>query len=98
MSAESNLQRANKREEYSNSELIPTEQSDHSVSKVQSILTQILNLWQNAIASLTEESEINEWQEKDRYNHIHWYESDPLTSECVLRDRFLRDQRQDLDR
>jgi hypothetical protein len=92
MSAESNLLKANQWKEYCDLELIPTEQSDRTVSIVQSIMALIGNLWQNAIASLTEEPKLNEWQEKDRHDRIHWHEYDPLTSECFLRDRFFRDQ------
>ncbi len=97
MSAESNLQNASQWKEYCNLELIPTKKIDRSVSKVQSILTLIENLWQKAIASLTEESELNEWQGKDGGEHIHWHEYDPWTSECFLRDRFFRDQLNDLN-
>ncbi|WP_019498029.1 hypothetical protein [Pseudanabaena sp. PCC 6802] len=92
---ESDRQKADKWQKYSDSDQIPTEQSDRSVSKVQSILTLIGNLWQNAIASLTKEPEIHERQEKDRSD---WHEYDPWTSECFLRDRFFRDQLNDLDR
>lgn len=96
-STESDLQEANKWKEHCDLELIPTQQSDRSVSKVQSMLALIENLWQNAIASLTEEPELNVWQKKDRYDHINWYDYDPWTSECFLRDRFFRDQCHDLN-
>lgn len=89
---QSDLQNASQWKEYCNLELIPTKKIDLPFSKVQSILTLIENLWQNAIASLTEESELNKWQEKDGDNHIHWHEYDPWTSECFLRDRFFRNQ------
>jgi hypothetical protein len=62
MSAESNLQKANKWQEYCDSELILTERGDRSVNKVQSILILIGNLWQNAIAALTKEPELKIWQ------------------------------------
>jgi hypothetical protein len=93
---ESDPQNASKCEENCNTELIPTEQSDRPFSKIQSILALIENLWQKAIASLTKETKLNEWQEKDRYDRIHWHEYDPWTSECFLRDRFFRDQLKDL--
>ncbi len=97
MSVESNLQKANKWKEYCDSELIPTEKSDRSVSKVLSILALIGNLWQNAIAYLTEETELDVWRGKDGYDPIHWHEYDPCTSECFLRDRFFRAQLNDLN-
>lgn len=50
MSAESNLQNASQWKEYCNLELIPTKKIARSVSKIQSILSLIENLWQNAIA------------------------------------------------
>ena len=96
-STESDLQKANERQEYCDRELIPTEKNDRSVSKVQSMLALIENLWQNAIASLTEEPELDVWQKKDRYDHINWYDYDPWTSECFFRDRFFRDQYHDLN-
>jgi hypothetical protein len=83
MSAESNLQKANKWKEYCDSELIPTEQGDRSVSKVQSILALIGNLWEKAIAALTKEPELKIWQEQDRYGKIHWHAYDPLTNKSV---------------
>jgi hypothetical protein len=94
---ESDPKNASKCEENCDTELIPTEQSDLSVSKIQSILTLIENLWQKAIAYLIEETELNVSQEKDRYERIDWHEYDPWTSECFLRDRFLRDQLNDLN-
>jgi hypothetical protein len=83
MSAESNLQKANKWKKYCDSELIPTEKSDRSVNKAQSILTLIGNLWQNAIAYLTKEPELRIWQEQDRFGCIHWHAYDPLTNKSV---------------
>ncbi|NKB18257.1 MAG: hypothetical protein HC770_09665 [Pseudanabaena sp. CRU_2_10] len=68
---DSNLQKLDakklaKWQEYCDLELIPTENSDRSVSKVQSMLALIENLWQSPISSLTEEPELNVWQKKDR--------------------------------
>ncbi len=83
MSAEPDLQKANIWKEYSDSELISTEQSDRSVNKVQSILTLIGNLWQNAIAYLTKEPELRIWQKQDRSGRIHWHIYDPLTNKSV---------------
>jgi hypothetical protein len=83
MSAESNLQKANKWKEYCDSELIPTEKSDRSVSKVQSILALIGNLWQNAITYLTKEPELKIWQKQDHNGRIHWHVYDPLTNKSV---------------
>jgi hypothetical protein len=94
---QSDLQKANNLKEYYDLELIPTEQSDRPVSKVRSILALVENLWQKAITALTKEPEIHEWQGKDGYDHIHWHEYDAWTSECFLRDRFFRDQLNNLN-
>ena len=83
MSVESNLQKTNKWEEYCDSELIPTEKCDRSVSKVQSMLALIENLWQNAIAYLTKEPELRIWQKQDSNGRIHWHVYDPLTDKSV---------------
>jgi hypothetical protein len=84
---ESNLQTANKWEEYCDLELILAEQRDRPVSKVQSILASIENLWQNAIAALpaalTKEPELKIWQKPYRYGHIHWHAYDPHTGKSV---------------
>ncbi|WP_019498030.1 hypothetical protein [Pseudanabaena sp. PCC 6802] len=78
-----NLQTAIQWKDYCDLELIPTEQSDRSVSKVQSILTLIGNLWQSAIAYLTKEPELKLWQNKDRLGHMHWHANDPVTGKSV---------------
>jgi hypothetical protein len=83
MSAESNLLRANQRKEYCDLELIPTEQSDRSVRKIQSILSLIEKLWQNAIAALAKEPELKVWQKQDRHGRIYWHAYDPLTDKSV---------------
>ena len=80
---ESDLQKSNKWKEYCDSELIPPEQSDRYGSKVQLILTLIENLWQNAIAALTEEPELKIWQKRDRFGHIHWHTYDLYTGKSV---------------
>jgi hypothetical protein len=82
-STESDFQKANKWKEYCDSELIPTEQSDRSVSKVQSILALIENLWQKAIAALTKEPELKIWQKQGRNGHIHWHVYDPYTGKSI---------------
>jgi hypothetical protein len=61
MSTELDFLKANQWKDYCDLELIPTKKSDRSVSKVQSILSLIENLWQNAIASLTKEPELKIW-------------------------------------
>jgi hypothetical protein len=65
------------------SELIPTEQRDRSIGKVQSILAQVKKLWQNAIAPSAEEAELRIWQEKDRQGRLHWHVFDPSTGKSV---------------
>jgi hypothetical protein len=80
-STASDLSKATQWEEYCDSELIPTEQSDRSVSKSQSILALIKNRWQNAIAALTKEPELKIWQKQDRYGHVHWHVYNPCTDE-----------------
>jgi hypothetical protein len=80
---ESNLQKANEWKEYCASELILDEQSDRSARKGQSILALIENLWQNAIAALTEEPKLKIWQKRDRYGHIYWHAYDPCTGKSV---------------
>jgi hypothetical protein len=82
-STESDFQKANKWKEYCDSELIPTEQGDRSVRKVQSILALIKNRWQNAIAALTKEPKLKIWQKQDRYGHIHWHVYDPCTGKSI---------------
>jgi hypothetical protein len=86
-STESDLQKANPCKEYCDLELIPMEQSDRPIGKVQSMLTVIENLRQNAIAALlaalTEEPELKIWQKPDRYGHIHWHVYDPCTGKSV---------------
>jgi hypothetical protein len=82
-STELDLQKANKWKEYCDSELIPTERSDRSFSKVQSILALIKNRWQNAIVALTEKPELKIWQKRDRDGHIYWHVHDPCTGESI---------------
>jgi hypothetical protein len=83
VSTASDLQKMTKWTEYCDSELIPTEQSDRSSSKGQSIMALIENLWQNAIAALTEEQELKIWQKRDRNGHIHWHAYDPCIGKSV---------------
>jgi tRNA/tmRNA/rRNA uracil-C5-methylase (TrmA/RlmC/RlmD family) len=64
-------------------EFIPTEQCDRTVGKVQTILTLVKELWQKAIASLPEESELKIWQKKDRHGHLHWHVFDPARGKSV---------------
>jgi hypothetical protein len=83
MSAESNLQNASKWEVECDTELIPTEQGDRSTSKVQSVLTLIKTLCQNAISLMAAEPQLRIWQQQDRYGRIHWYVCDPLTYKSI---------------
>ena len=82
-STESDLQKANERKEYCDRELIPTEKNDRSVSKVQSMLALIENLWQSTIAALTKEPELKIWQKQDRHGRIYWHAYDPWTRKSV---------------
>jgi hypothetical protein len=83
MSAESNLQSASKWDVDYNTELIPNAQDDRSTSKVQSILTLIKKLCQNAISAITTEPELRIWQKQDRHGGTHWYAYDPLTNKSI---------------
>jgi hypothetical protein len=80
---ESDLQKAKQWKEYCDSELIPTEQSDCSLSKVQSILAPMQKLWQRAIAALMKEPELKIRRKLDRYGHIYWHVYDPYTGKSV---------------
>ena len=82
-STASDLRKVNKWTEYCDSELIPPDLSDRSIRKGQSILALIENLWQNAIAALTEAPELKIWQKRDRDGHIHWHAYDPCTDKSV---------------
>lgn len=89
MSTKSNLQNTSKWEVDCNAESVPTKpsgllvRSDRSMGKVQSLLTLIKKLLQNAISALTTEPELTIWQKQDRYGHIHWHIYDPLTGKSV---------------
>lgn len=89
MSAESNLQGASKWEADYNTELISNAQggllvrSYRSTSKVQSILTLIKTLCQNAISAITTEPELRIWQKQDRHGGTRWYAYDPLTNKSI---------------
>lgn len=85
---DSNLQRLDaqnldKWQEYCDLELIPTANSDRPVSKVQSILALLGNLWQELIVALTKEPELKVWQKQDRHGKILWHAYDPWTGESV---------------
>lgn len=80
---ESDLHKADKCQKYSDSAQIPTEKSDRCVSKVQSVLILIGNLWQSAIAYLTKEPELKLWQNEDRLGHMHWHAYNPVTGKSV---------------
>lgn len=83
MSTESNLHNANKWEADYETVLIPTEQGEQSIRKVQSILTLIKKLWEDAISAITSEPELRIWQKQDRHGRIHWYAYDPLTNKSI---------------
>jgi hypothetical protein len=89
MSTESNLKSASNREVAYNTELIPNAQGGllvriyRSTSKVQSILTLVKKLWENAVSVITVEPELRIWQKQDRYGRIHWYVCDPLTYKSI---------------
>jgi hypothetical protein len=85
---DSNLQKLDtknldKWQEYCDLELIPTENSDRPVSKAQSILVLIGNMWQNAISALTKEPELKVWQKRDRHGNTLWHAYDPWTGDSV---------------
>jgi hypothetical protein len=81
-STESDFKKPNEWKEYCDLELIPTEKSDRSISKIQSVLALIVNLWQKAIAVITKEPELEIWQQ-DHHGQIHWHVYDPLTRESI---------------
>jgi hypothetical protein len=83
MSAEPNLQNASEWEVDCNTKSLPNEQGNRSTRKVQSILTLIKKLWQNAIAAPASEPEVKIWQKQDRHGRIHWHIDDPLTGKSV---------------
>jgi hypothetical protein len=82
ISTKSGIQRVKQWEEYCDSELIPVAQRDR-VSKTQSILALVKNLWYKAVAALTEGQELKIWQTQDRYGHIHWNACDPCTGKSA---------------
>jgi hypothetical protein len=82
-SAESDLQKATAWQENCDLVLVPTERSDRPVSKVQSILALVGNLWQKSIAALTKQPELEIRQKQDRYGRIHWHVYDPHMSKSV---------------
>lgn len=65
-------------------DLIPTEQSIQVVNKkCQSVLALIGKTWQNAIAILTKEPEIEIWQNQDRHGQISWHVYDPQIGKSI---------------
>jgi hypothetical protein len=85
---DSNLQKLDakkldKWQEYCDLELIPTENTDRSVSKVKVMLALVENLWQSAIAALTKEPELKVWQKQDRHGNTLWHAYDPWTGDSV---------------
>jgi hypothetical protein len=65
-------------------EIISTQQNNQFVNKRgRSILGLLENLWQNAIAILTKEPEMEIWQKQDRYGRIHWYVYDPQICKSI---------------
>jgi hypothetical protein len=65
-------------------ELVPTEQSDRSIhDRINSMLSQIGNLWQTTIAILTKEPEVEIWQMQDRNGYIHWHVYDPQAGKSI---------------
>jgi hypothetical protein len=82
-STESNIQKANKWQDYCDLELIPTEKRDRSVSKVKLMLAVVENLWQSVIAALMKEPELKVWQKRDRHGNSLWHAYDPWTGDSV---------------
>jgi hypothetical protein len=81
---ESDIQKAAVLKENCGLESILTEQGDQFInSRVYSILSQIGKLWQNAIATLTKEPEVEIWQKQDCNGHIHWYVYDPHVGKSI---------------
>jgi hypothetical protein len=82
-SAESDLPKANKWQEYCDLELIPAEKSDRPISKVKWMLALVENLLQNLITNLTKEPELKVWQKRDRHGNTLWHAYDPWTGDSV---------------
>ena len=81
---ESDAQKAAVSKENCGLELISDKQSDQFInSRVYSILAQIGDLWQNAIATLTKEPEIEIWQKQEPNGHIHWHVYDPHIGKSI---------------